>query len=327
MDATRGALFGVAYTGNRNQATVTIADGLLAAGVTNPMSLTNPGWPVAFSMGMTVTAPGIAAATFPNGEAAIVVGNKGKTIINGFLTDTPSIESDGLALFENEIMTLLPFTVTSANGGEGAPTGGIFDIRWIPSRAVSFNVDLSTDNGSTWKPLARQYGDNNFRWRVPLQGNNKTKNLIKVTAFNEYGKKVGTDVSNRAFTTEVVKLNFPNGGETWQSGSQHYITWSTSNTLKDVTSVKLYYTLNGGTTWKSIETLDGNPGSKLWTVLDVTSGKTNCKVKVVLIASDGTSAGDDYSDSIFTIAAPAPPPGINVENETGPFHGLTIVTD
>jgi hypothetical protein len=76
-DATRGALFGVTYTGNDNQNVITITDDLLMRGVTNPMSLTNPGWFVAFSMGVTGTT-GFEAATFPNGDAAIVVWGKWK---------------------------------------------------------------------------------------------------------------------------------------------------------------------------------------------------------------------------------------------------------
>ena len=112
-----GALFGVTYTGDQNQTTITMTDELLSAGVTNPMSLTNPGW------GMEMTERGIVAATFPDGDAAIVIGNKGKTIINGFLSDTPSFASDGVALFENEIETVLPLTVTSPNGGEGVTDG------------------------------------------------------------------------------------------------------------------------------------------------------------------------------------------------------------
>jgi hypothetical protein len=313
-DATRSALFGVTYTGNDNETAVTITDDLLSAGVTNPMTLSSRGWGT-FSMGMTD--PGIIAATFGNGDAAIVVGNGGKTIINGFLSDTPSSASDGVALFENEIKTTLPLTVTSANGGEGVSTGDVYTIRWIPSRAVSFNIDVSTDNGSTWKPLGKEYGENEFAWRVPLQKNNNKKCLIKVTGFNEYGKKVGTDISDRTFTTEVVKLIFPNGGETWKSGDEHNIIWSTNNTLKDVASVKLYYTQNGGTTWILIDTLSHNPGSKLWKVPDVTSDKIKCKVKVVLTASDGTSVGNDISDSFFTMALQHTLHGVAVENETG----------
>jgi hypothetical protein len=313
-DTTRGALFGVSYTGIENETIITITDDLLSVGVTNPVILSNPGWGT-FSMGMTDS--GIVAATFGNGDAAIVIGNNGKTIINGFLSDTLSSASDGVALFENEIKTVFPLTVTSANGGEGVPTGDVFNIRWIPSRAVSFNIDLSTDNGSTWKPLGKEYGENEFAWRVPLQKNNNKNCLIRVTGFNEHGKKVGTDISDRVFTTEVIKLIFPNGGETWKSGDEHNIIWSTNNTLMDVASVKLYYTQNGGTTWKPIDPPSGNPGSKLWKVPDVTLDKIRCKVKVVLMASDGTSVGNDISDNFFTIASPGTLPDIAVENETG----------
>jgi hypothetical protein len=297
-DATRGALFGVTYTGNDNQDVVTITDDLLSVGVTNPMSLTNPGYGI-FSMGITNTA-GTVAATFPNGEAAIVVGADRKTIINGFLSDTPTSASDGVALFENEIKTMLPFMVTYANGGERVPAGGIYNLTWIPGTAVSFNVDLSTDKGSTWKPLAKQYGDSVFEWWVPLQKNNKKNCLIRVTGFDSNGLKVGQDKSDQLFTIEVVKLISPNGGETWTSSNDYPIIWTTNETMGDVASVTLSYTLDG-TNWKKITTLAGNPGNHLWTVPGVTTPKTKCKVKVVLKNGAGETIGNDISDGPFTI--------------------------
>jgi hypothetical protein len=300
-DVTREALFGVTYTGNNNQDAITITDDLLLGGVINPMSLTNPGWFVAFSMGMTSTA-GTVAATFANGDAAIVVGANRKTIINGFLTDTPTSASDGVALFENEILTVLPFTVTSANGAERVPAGDIFNLTWIPGAAVSFNVDISTNKGSTWKPLAKQYGDNVLEWWVPLQKNNKSKCLIRVTGFDSNGVKVGQDKSDQVFTIEVVKQILPNGGETWTSGNDYRILWTTNETKADVKSVKLFYTINGGTTWKTITTLSGNPGTYPWTVPSVSSApKTKCKVKVVLRNAADATIGSDISDAFFTI--------------------------
>jgi hypothetical protein len=299
-DIKRGKLFGVTYTGNDNQDVITITDDLLLSGVTNPMSLINPGWGI-FSMGLTDTA-GTVAATFPNGDAAIVVRANRRTIINGFLTDTPMFASDGVALFENEIITTLPLTVTSPNGGERVPAGGIFNLTWIPSAtAVSFNVDLSTDKGLTWKPLARQYSDNFLEWWVPLQKNNKKNCLIKVTGFDSNGVKVGQDISDQVFTIEVVKLMVPNGGEVWTSTTNNTIIWTTNETMGDVGSVKLFYTLNGGTTWKPIITLAGNPGTYIWTVPSVTAPKTKCKVKVVLRNAAGATIGSDISDAFFTI--------------------------
>ena len=82
-DITRGSLFGVAYTGHDNQDAVTITDDLLFGDVDNPVSLTNPGWPVAFSRGMAA-ASGTVAATYADGDAAIVVGTNARTIVQRF---------------------------------------------------------------------------------------------------------------------------------------------------------------------------------------------------------------------------------------------------
>ncbi len=142
---------------------------------------------------------------------------------------------------------------------------------------------------------------------VPLQKKNLTDCRIRVTGYDAYDKRVGRDMSDRTFTIEVVKLKVPNGLETWDSGSPHKIVWSTNNTLKDVTSVELSYTLNGGKTWKLIDLdppLEGNPGSASWRVPSVKSNKSKCRVMVVLRASDGTSVGSDISDYDFKIEAP-----------------------
>jgi len=294
-DATRGALFGVTYTGNDNQNVITITDDLLLEGVTNPMSLTSPGWGI-FSMGMAGTT-GIVAATFPNGDAAIVVGAKGKTIINGFLADTPT---SGVALFENEILSLLPLTVTSANGGERVPAGGVFNLTWIPGTALGYTVSYST-KGTAFKVLANQYG-NAYEWSVPLQTDNQPNCMIKVVSYGPNGVKLGQDQSDRVFTIEVVKQVLPNGGETWTSGSQYGILWTTNGTMATVANVQLFYAIDGGRTWKTINTLTGNPGYYLWTVPTAgTVPMTKCKVKVVLKDAIGTTLGSDVSDGLFTI--------------------------
>jgi len=89
---------------------------------------------------------------------------------------------------------------------------------------------------------------------------------------------VGSDKSGSPFTIEVVKLTSPDGGENWTSGSEKSITWEMHGTKSDVAQVKLFYTKDGGTTWVSIEALDGNPKEHLWTVPTVKKKKTKCKV-------------------------------------------------
>jgi hypothetical protein len=102
MNNSYASLFGASWTGNRNQTSFTVT-GPLATGITNPVSLYNPGWGI-FSMGVSGAS---VPATFPNSEGAIVIGNGGRSITNGFLTDTFSDGPTGVQLYTNEI-TFVP---------------------------------------------------------------------------------------------------------------------------------------------------------------------------------------------------------------------------
>jgi hypothetical protein len=188
------------------------------------------------------------------------------------------------------------------NGGEVIPSGSTYTIQWeAPPEAVKFTLRYSINNGSTWKTIASNRTGTSYDWHVPTLSNNKTTCLVKVMGFNSSGTKVGEDISDSTFTIEVVKLTSPDGGEILTSGSTHTITWRTNATIRPVASVKLFRTMNGGSTWTLIKTLTGNPGSYNWTVPAVTTTKTQCKVKVVLRDSGGVTVGSDISDGFFTI--------------------------
>jgi hypothetical protein len=107
--------FGASFTGTTNYTQLTVTDPTLAAGVTNPVTLNNPGWGV-FSYGLSPTTGSSAAQFGPGpigpmsiaGPSAIVIGNEGRTIFNGFLADTfeglvPVDINVGTQLFTNEI--------------------------------------------------------------------------------------------------------------------------------------------------------------------------------------------------------------------------------
>lgn len=105
-DASDVSPFGGDYTGTTNEGTVTLT--AFNGGVTNPVSITNPTTPYSvFSDDMTLdgTTGFSIAATFEDGSAAIVVGNNGRSIVNGFLNDTAG--AAGEQIYENEINSLL----------------------------------------------------------------------------------------------------------------------------------------------------------------------------------------------------------------------------
>jgi hypothetical protein len=189
------------------------------------------------------------------------------------------------------------------NGGEVIPSGSSYTIEWVATlEAVSFKLKYSLDNGNTWQLLAQDVTGNSYDWPVPAPKKNKTKCLVKVIGYDGSDKKVGADKSDSTFTIEVVKVTWPNGGETLTSGDIPTITWITHETKKDVARVILKYTQNGGRAWNKIATLDGNPGSyNEWTVPDVPKTKGKCLVKVVLKDAKGNTVGSDTSDGYFTI--------------------------
>jgi len=195
-------------------------------------------------------------------------------------------------------------SLVAPNGGEIVPSGSIYNIRWTAtSPAVQFKLRYSMDNGLTWIPMTADFiAGTSYDWPAPTPSRNK-KNacLVKVMGYDASGVKLGADKSGAPFTIEVVKLISPNGGDILTSGIQHSITWTTNATVEPVVAVNLYFSVDGGTTWKLIPaTITGNPGNYNWTPM-VFNKKISCKVKVVLKDMSGNTLGSDVSDSYFTI--------------------------
>jgi hypothetical protein len=131
---------------------------------------------------------------------------------------------------------------------------------------------------------------------------NKKTCRVKIEEIDGGGSKVSEDRSSGPFTIEVVGLTSPNGGDLVPSEGSWEITWTTNTPKNPVSSVKLYYSVDNGLTWKLIDTLADNTGSYSWQpVPPVARDKTKCKVKVVLKDGTGKVVGSDTSDSTFTI--------------------------
>ncbi len=108
--------FDATFTGNINGPGVHMTG--FSSGVTNPVALTNPVPPYAiFSTGLSALAGGVVAGQFDDpgnasgtdGEAAVIVGNAGDSIVNGFLNDTAG--APGEQIYTNEITGLAPAAV------------------------------------------------------------------------------------------------------------------------------------------------------------------------------------------------------------------------
>ena len=106
-NTSHSAAFGATFTDTGNGGAFTVTDASLVAGLVNPVDLTNPGWGM-YSRGLS----GSSAAEFAVDEA-IVVGNLGRTLFNGFLSDTFADGPEGRQLYINEIGFVLDGDVQS----------------------------------------------------------------------------------------------------------------------------------------------------------------------------------------------------------------------
>jgi len=195
-----------------------------------------------------------------------------------------------------------PIYLVSPNGNDALTPGSTCTIEWdAASEAVSFNLFYSV--GGSWIPIADHLTDKTYEWTVPAPAGNKLKCSVKVVGYDYKGKKVGEDASDAPFAIEVVNLTSPNGGEVLRSGQSGTISWETHGTKDPVARVQLLYSVNGGSKWSPIVTLDSNPGNYSWTVPVLKGSKvqTKCKVKVVLKDGKGKTVGEDTSDANFTI--------------------------
>ncbi len=136
-NAALAGAFGAQYTG---QESVTLGSNgsTFWSGVSSPITLANPGFDsfgnpggyASYSADMTVRAGGTAAGTFTEtGDASIVIGNNGRTVLNGFLDDTYDDQSKArrLALENNEVQYVLGGVFAVPESGTAfLMTAGIF---------------------------------------------------------------------------------------------------------------------------------------------------------------------------------------------------------
>ncbi len=134
-----------------------------------------------------------------------------------------------------------------------------------------------------------------------------------VTGLNP-GDSVTATTTDLNMNTSEFSLNYalpyitvtsPNGGEDWQVGSNHNITWTSDGTSGNV---QIEYSTNNGSSWSDVIASTTDDGSHSWTIPDTPSD--SCLVRV----SDTGGNPSDESDALFTIS---PVPYITVAYPNG----------
>ena len=195
-------------------------------------------------------------------------------------------------------------TVTAPNGGETWYVGSMENITWTYTGAPSnYDIDYSTDNGSTWNLVATGVAVGSFGgsypWTIP--NTPSTQCLVRVTDMSDPTR---TDVSNAVFTiaSPSITVTSPNGGENWVEGTSQVISWTSAGAIS---SVDIEYSTNNGSTWTNVVSNHPNGtggGSYAWTVPNTPSNQ--CLVRITDFMNPSIT---DQSNAVFTISANLPP--------------------
>ncbi len=183
--------------------------------------------------------------------------------------------------------------VLSPNGGEMLKTTSNIAITWSSSCVDSVEISYSTNGGAAWTQIAPALPalPASFAWTVPMTPS--THALVRVRSVADTSLADQSDAQFTLFNSHNVLLTSPNGGEVWQSGSYHAISWTSGL----VTHVGIDYSTNGGSSWSTVVAdTPAGAGSVLWLV--PVHSVTTALVRVTDLDNPSVA---DQSDGMFTI--------------------------
>jgi len=188
-------------------------------------------------------------------------------------------------------------TLTAPDGGENWQVGSSQNITWVSSGSVgNIKIEYSSDSGSSWsKVVTSTSNSGSYTWTIPNTPSSQC--LVRIS---EAADGNPSDTSNAVFNIvngagASLTVTSPNGGENWEVGSSHNITWSS---FGSVGNIKIQYSIDNGNSWDTVINSSANDGSYAWTVPNETSSQALVRISE---ASDGSPA--DISNAVFFISS------------------------
>lgn len=116
----------------------------------------------------------------------------------------------------------------------------------------------------------------------------------KIVPYNDIGEAENCPIWSFSTYNPSFSLIYPNGGESWQSGTTRTIRWSNNAPPEDF---ELYISYNFGNDWSYIATVDGSKGYYHYQAPSINSNA--CLLKIVRSADENDY---DISDNPFSIS-------------------------
>ena len=190
-------------------------------------------------------------------------------------------------------------TVTSPNGGETWELGTTHDITWNSSHSgLNIKIELYRGGYAYQTISSSQTNDGSYSWTIPSSYNSRTDYKVRISSVADATVYDESDGNFTLAAPPSITVTSPNGGETWERGSSHSITWSSNDLPGSYVGIQLY---KNGSYSSSISSSTTDDGSYTWSI---SSSQTESDYYQVKIYSTSESSISDYSDSYFTIEEP-----------------------
>ncbi len=204
--------------------------------------------------------------------------------------------------------------VISPNGGEEWEQGSTHDITWS---SINFEDNVKIELSEVWRNreilISSTENDGTWEWNIP-------EDLLVsdwyVIIISDAEDGDPWDDSDTAFSIippsgdEIITVISPNGGESWQQGTFHEISWTSVNFTGEI---KIELLQDGSSPVELINTTE-NDGSWEWEIPEDQTVAANYSIRISDTA-DGIPS--DESDSYFSIIEPVQPPD----------EGVIIITE
>ena len=203
------------------------------------------------------------------------------------------------------VLPVADVTLRSPNGGEKLFVNTPWTIQWDVAGATSIDVDISTNGGVTYVPIAECTGlpgsATSCAW-LPT-GLATTTARVRVRAHGAAGE-TAMDASDASFTISTavpsVTVTAPNTAVTWMVGSVQQVRWNHNLGVQSLVQIEV--SRDSGGSWipvgLPVRNTSPTSGTFVWTV----TGPATTSALVRISWRDGPIA--DVSNTTFSILQP-----------------------
>lgn len=241
----------------------------------------------------------LAANTSNDGAETWIVPNKPSSQARVRISSV----SDGNIRDESDADFTIPLptlTLLSPNGAEQWNGGSMQTITWSSTNLIgNVKLEYTLDHGASWIVLAADTpNDGSAPWEPPADG--RSTGRVRITSLSIPQLSDESD-AEFAILASLLTVTSPRGGEVWDAGSAHTLTWQSSGSTGNV---KLEYSPDGGRTWTTLVANTTNDGAEPWTTPSVPTSEARIRVSAVDGSVSGMSGTFSLRYSGGTLKAP-----------------------